>query len=262
MRVGSAMVPCSNRTWAKVAMANFGIVGHKGRMGHAIIAALEETDHVFRAGVDENGDARASARQCDVLIDFSAPDALHASCAAARKEGIPLLIGTTGLEKEHHASIDAAASEIAVLQTGNTSFGVTLLAHLVREAAGRLGTEWDIEVLEMHHRDKVDAPSGTAILLGTAAAEARGVSLAENRESGRDGYTGPRAEGAIGFAALRGGTVAGEHSVIFAGPDERLTLSHTAEDRMIFARGAVRAAEWLIGRQPGRYTMDDVLGIA
>jgi 4-hydroxy-tetrahydrodipicolinate reductase len=148
-----------------------------------------------------------------------------------------------------------------VLQTGNTSLGVTLLAHLVHEAAARLGPEWDIEIVEMHHRRKVDAPSGTALLLGEAAAAGRGIDLAAHRESGRDGHTGARGEGAIGFASLRGGTVAGEHSVIFAGEEERLTLSHGAENRMIFARGAVRAAAWLVGKQPGRYTMPEVLGL-
>ena len=157
--------------------------------------------------------------------------------------------------------IDEAARAIPVLQTGNTSLGVTLMAHLVREAATRLQDDWDIEVLEMHHRNKVDAPSGTANLLGEAAAEARGIDLSDNLESGRHGYTGPRGKGHIGFATLRGGTVAGEHSVIFAGDEERLTISHSAEDRMIFARGAVRGATWLIGREPGRYRMEDVLGL-
>ena len=135
------------------------------------------------------------------------------------------------------------------------------LAHLVREAASRLGPEWDIEVVEMHHRMKVDAPSGTALLLGQAAAEGRGIELDSHSERGRDGHTGARADGAIGFASLRGGTVAGEHSVILAGPQERLTLSHHAEDRMIFAHGAVRGAAWLIGQPPGRYSMGQVLGL-
>ena len=154
-----------------------------------------------------------------------------------------------------------AAESIPVLQTGNTSLGVTLLAHLVKQAAAKLGPEWDIEVLEMHHRMKVDAPSGTAKLLGEAAAEARGIDLLDAMDSGRHGQTGARREGAIGFATLRGGTVAGEHSVIFAGTDERMTLSHSAQDRSIFARGAIKAGEWLIGKPAGRYTMDDVLGL-
>ena len=172
-----------------------------------------------------------------------------------------MLIGTTGLSASDHALIDIRAQEIAVLQTGNTSLGVTLLASLVREAASRLGPEWDIEIVEMHHRMKVDAPSGTALLLGEAAAAGRGIELALNARSGRDGHTGQRDIGAIGFAALRGGTVAGDHSVILAGEQERITLSHHAEDRSIFARGALRGAEWLIGQAPGRYGMEDVLGL-
>ena len=185
---------------------------------------------------------------------------LDANLHAAIGAGIPLVIGTTGLEERHHGAIDDAARAVPVLQTGNTSLGVTLLAHLVREAAERLGPDWDIEILEMHHRRKVDAPSGTALLLGEAAAAGRGVALGDHAVRGRDGCTGAREEGAIGFAALRGGTVAGEHSVILAGSEERITLSHSAENRSIFARGAVRAAEWMIGRTPGRYTMDQVLG--
>lgn len=203
----------------------------------------------------------ALADASEVLVDFSAPFALDANLHAAVGAGIPIVIGTTGLEAAHHAAIDSAAGAVAVLQTGNTSLGVTVLAHLVREAAARLGDDWDIEIVEMHHRMKVDAPSGTALLLGEAAAAGRGVTLADHRESGREGQTGARARGAIGFAALRGGTVAGEHSVILAGEQERLTLSHSAESRAIFARGAVKAAEWLIGRAPGRYGMDDVLGL-
>lgn len=242
-------------------MARIGIVGSGGRMGQALAAAIEESGHTLAGGVDRGGEVAALARESEALVDFSAPGALSANLAAARAAGIPILIGTTGLEAEHHAAIDEAAAEIAVLQTGNTSLGVTLMAHLVREAAARLGPDWDIEILEMHHRMKVDAPSGTALLLGEAAAAGRGIELSANTESGRDGHTGARSEGAIGFAALRGGTVAGEHSVILAGAQERLTLSHSAENRSIFARGAVRAAGWLIGRTPGRYTMDDVLGL-
>ncbi|PHR11435.1 MAG: 4-hydroxy-tetrahydrodipicolinate reductase, partial [Sphingopyxis sp.] len=149
---------------------------------------------------------------------------------------------------------------VPVLQTGNTSLGVTLLAHLVREAAARLGPDWDIEILEMHHRRKVDAPSGTALLLGEAAAGARGIDLASHSERGRDGHTGARAKGAIGFAALRGGSVAGDHTVMLASDEERIELTHRAENRMIFARGAVKAAGWLVGQSAGRYGMDAVLG--
>ena len=230
-------------------------------MGHALERAIAEAGHECSGGVDRGGDPAALADRSDVLVDFSAPVALEVNLHAAIGAGIPLVIGTTGLEQGHHAAIDNAARDVAVLQTGNTSLGVTLLAHLVREAAARLGPEWDIEIVEMHHRRKVDAPSGTALLLGEAAAEGRGIELATNRESGRDGHTGARGEGAIGFAALRGGTVAGEHSVILAGEEERLTLAHSAENRMIFARGAVCAAAWLVGKEPGRYTMPEVLGL-
>jgi 4-hydroxy-tetrahydrodipicolinate reductase len=203
----------------------------------------------------------ALAAQSVALIDFSAPTALEATLDAAVTHACPILIGTTGLEERHHWLIDEAARSIPVLQTGNTSLGVTLLAALVAQAAAALGPDWDIEIVEMHHRHKVDAPSGTALLLGEAAAAARGVALAEVSERGRDGACGPRARGAIGFAALRGGSVPGDHSVIMASEGESITLSHRAEDRMIFARGAVRAIQWLCPQSAGRYRMEDVLGL-
>jgi 4-hydroxy-tetrahydrodipicolinate reductase len=240
-------------------MLQFGVIGHKGRMGQALETAIAEAGHQLCVGVDAGGNVGPLAVQCDVLVDFSAPDALAANLGAARVTGIPVLIGTTGLGEEHFVMLAEAARAVPVLQSGNFSLGVTLMAHLVREAAARLGPDWDIEVLEMHHRMKVDAPSGTAKLLGEAAASGRGIVLSDNMESGRHGMTGARDEGAIGFATLRGGTVAGEHSVTFAGPEERLSLSHSAENRMIFARGAVKAAQWLIGKPAGRYTMNDVL---
>jgi 4-hydroxy-tetrahydrodipicolinate reductase len=242
-------------------LARIGIIGSEGRMGHALARAIAAAGHEVAGGVDKGGDVALLADHSDVLADFSAPFALDANLHAAIGAGIPILVGTTGLEDAHHAAIDAASRAIAVLQTGNTSLGVTLLAHLVREAARRLGPEWDAEVLEMHHRMKVDAPSGTAQLLGQAAAEGRGIELGDRAERGRDGHTGARETGAIGFASLRGGTVAGEHTVIFAGEHERLTLSHSAEDRMIFAHGAVRGAAWLIGQPAGRYSMSQVLGL-
>ena len=229
-------------------------------MGVALAAAISEVGQQY-LGIDQGGDILKLANEADVLVDFSSPAALEATldaCVAART---PIVIGTTGLEERHHYLIDHAAGEIAILQTGNTSLGVTLLAHLVREAAARLDAGWDIEVVEMHHRMKVDAPSGTALLLGQAAAEGRGIDLAAASERGRDGVTGARGRGNIGFASLRGGTVAGDHDVIFAGDEEMITLSHRAENRMIFARGAVRAALWLTGQQPGRYTMPQVLGL-
>lgn len=242
-------------------MARIGIIGSEGAMGQALAGVIDTSDHEWAGGIDRGGDPASLADASDVLVDFSSPQALDANLHAAIGAGIPLVIGTTGLEERHHGAIDDAARAVAVLQTGNTSLGVTLLAHLVREAAERLGPDWDIEILEMHHRRKVDAPSGTALLLGEAAAAGRGITLDDHAVRGRDGCTGAREEGTIGFAALRGGTVAGEHSVILAGNEERITLSHSAENRSIFARGAVRAAEWMIGRDPGRYTMDQVLGI-
>lgn len=242
-------------------MARIGIIGSAGRMGQALAEAIAATGHEVSGGVDKGENVAGLADRSDALVDFSAPPALKDNLHAAIGAGIPILIGTTGLDASHHEAIDNAARVVPVLQTGNTSLGVTLLAHLVQEAASRLGPDWDIEIVEMHHRMKVDAPSGTAILLGEAAAKGRGIALADHTESGRHGHTGRRAEGAIGFAALRGGTVAGEHLVHFAGDHERITLTHLAENRMIFARGAVKGAEWLIGRAPGRYTMGQVLGL-
>lgn len=242
-------------------MARIGIIGSEGRMGQALARAIEAAGHENAGGIDRGGDAAGLADRSDALVDFSAPAALEANLHAAIGAGIPILVGTTGLEERHHAAIDSAALAIPVLQTGNTSLGVTLLAHLVREAAARLGPEWDVEIVEMHHRMKVDAPSGTALLLGEAAASGRQIELGAHSERGRDGHTGARERGAIGFASLRGGTVAGEHSVILAGEQERLTLSHSAEDRMIFAHGAVRGAAWLIGQPTGRYIMGQVLGL-
>ncbi|MEP2235841.1 MAG: 4-hydroxy-tetrahydrodipicolinate reductase [Alteripontixanthobacter sp.] len=240
-------------------MAAIGIIGSEGRMGQALMRAIADAGHDYAGGIDKGGDPAELAQASDALVDFSAPAALQANLSAAQAARVPILVGTTGLESAHHTALDEAANEIAVLQTGNTSLGVTLLANLVRQAAGKLDEDFDIEIVEMHHRAKVDAPSGTALLLGEAAAAGRGIALEDNCERGRDGHTGARARGAIGFASLRGGTVAGEHSVILAGQQERLTLSHHAEDRSIFARGAIRGAAWLIGRTAGRYSMDDVL---
>ena len=242
-------------------MARIGIIGSAGRMGHALIEAIEAAGDALAGGVDQGGDVAALASASDALVDFSHPDALEANLDAAVAAGVPILIGTTALEERHLWLCDHAAQDIPVLQTGNTSLGVNMLVHLVREAALRLDADWDIEIVEMHHRRKIDAPSGTALMLGAAAAEAREIRLHEASERGRDGITGARVRGAIGFASLRGGTVAGDHSAIFAGEDERIVLSHVAENRSIFARGAVRGAQWLIGQAAGRYTMAQVLGL-
>lgn len=230
-------------------------------MGAALVGAIAAAGHQLAGGVDKGGDVAALASSSDVLVDFSASAALEANLDAAVAAGTPIVVGTTGLEERHHWLCDAAADHVAVLQTGNTSLGVNLLAHLVREAAARLGEDWDIEVVETHHRMKVDAPSGTALLLGEAAAQGRGIDLAAHSARGRDGITGARRTGDIGFASLRGGSVAGDHTVHFLADNERLALSHLAENRAIFARGAVRAAEWLIGKPAGRYTMPQVLGL-
>lgn len=254
-------------------MTQIGIFGVAGRMGRAIVQIAVESGLPIAGGTARavagelapgiaiTADPQALAAASDVLIDFSVPAALAAHLDAALQARKPILIGTTGLEPDHHAAIDAAAAHIPVLQTGNTSLGVNLLAALVERAAAGLGDDWDIEIMEMHHRHKVDAPSGTALLLGEAAARGRGIVLADHSERGRDGITGARARGAIGFAALRGGSVAGEHQVIFATEGERIEIGHRAENRLIFARGAIKGAQWLVGQPAGRYDMKAVLGL-
>ncbi|MBJ6123409.1 4-hydroxy-tetrahydrodipicolinate reductase [Sphingomonas mollis] len=242
-------------------MTAIGIYGSAGRMGRAIAGAIVDQGAVLAGGCEAGGDPLALARIADVLVDFSTASALDAHLVAARTAGTPLVIGTTGLSAAQHAAIDEVARDVAILQTGNTSLGVTLLGMLVREAAAKLGADWDIEVVEMHHRHKVDAPSGTALLLGEAAAAGRGAPLSELRVDGRGGLTGARSDGTIGLASLRGGSVIGDHSVIFAGEGERIELNHRADDRSIFARGAVKAALWLADRPAGRYRMGDVLGL-
>jgi 4-hydroxy-tetrahydrodipicolinate reductase len=222
-----------------------------GRMGRAIADAAAK-DGAVKIAADGAGDG-------DVLIDFSVPQALQASLARAVLTNTPLLIGTTGLDASADAEIAEAARDIAVLRAANTSLGVALMCDLVERAARVLGEDWDIEIVEMHHRLKADAPSGTALTLGEAAARGRGVDLATHAECGRDGTGLVRAPGNIGFASLRGGTVAGDHDVIFAGPDERLIISHRAETRAIFARGAIAAARFLKGKPPGLYSMADVI---
>ena len=218
-----------------------------GRMGKAIAEAAGQ-DPRFLLEQDN----------ADVLVDFSAPGALSSSLDRALSAGVPILVGTTGLDQSADRLLADAAGQIAVLRAANTSLGVAVLADLVERAARALGAGWDIEIAEMHHRNKADSPSGTALALGEAAARGRGEPMRPER--GRDGTGLKREEGAIGYASLRGGTVAGEHDVIFAGPEERLILSHRAESRMIFARGALAAAAFLVGKPAGLYSMRDVVG--
>lgn len=241
-----------------------GVLGAAGRMGRAIADVAPGMGVELAGGVDRGGavfgpfeDAAQLALGTDVLIDFSVPDALAAHLDIARVDGGAIVVGTTGLSADHHRLIDTAAKAMAVLQAANMSLGVNLLAALVEQAAARLGPDWDIEVLEMHHRHKVDAPSGTALLLGQAAARGRGSALGPPEHD----RNGPRVEGEIGFASLRGGSVAGDHLVVLATEGERIELGHRAETRAIFARGAIRAAQWLAGKPAGRYTMADVLGL-
>jgi 4-hydroxy-tetrahydrodipicolinate reductase len=259
-----------------------GVLGAGGRMGQAIIAALAAWPGCTLAGaVERSGhplvgttlgkpwadsmticsNPGALAHRCDVLIDFTAPQALAATLDAACDAGCAVLVGTTGLDASHHDLVDQAARHIAVLQAANTSLGVALLTRLVEQATRALGPDWDIEIAELHHRMKVDAPSGTALALGEAAARGRGIDLAGHSDKGRDGITGARRAGQIGFASLRGGTAAGDHLVLLAGDGERIELAHKAENRGIFARGALQAAAWLAGKPAGRYTMADVLGL-
>ena len=262
------------------------VVGAAGRMGRMLVKTISETEGCALAGAVEQpgsiaigedagllagagranvaitADAEAAFAQADGVLDFTAPSASVHFAEIAARSGSVHVVGTTGLAEEHFAKLRAAAKRARIVQSGNMSLGVNLLAALARKVAATLGEDFDIEILEMHHRMKVDAPSGTALLLGEAAAEGRAVALKECAVRSRDGHTGQRRPGDIGFASLRGGTVAGEHSVIFAGPTERIELVHKAEDRALFARGAIRAALWARNQRPGYYTMADVLGIA
>jgi 4-hydroxy-tetrahydrodipicolinate reductase len=220
-----------------------------GRMGKAITMAASETDGFI---IDQN--------HGDVLVDFSSPDALELSLGRALSASIPILVGTTGLGPDHHEAIAKAARTIGVIQAPNTSIGINLLRDLVEQATARLGADWDIEILEMHHRHKVDAPSGTALMLGQAAAKGRGSSLEKlSRFDRMSNHGREREAGTIGYASLRGGSVAGEHVVILATEGERIELGHRADSRMIFARGALAAARFLVGRPAGLYSMRDVI---
>jgi 4-hydroxy-tetrahydrodipicolinate reductase len=254
----------------EAAMTAIGILGVRGRMGRAIGDEAAAAGATVAGGIDregfvhgDHGTAEKLAAASDVLVDFTAPDALQAHLDAAVAAGTPIMVGTTGLTPDHHRAIDAAAESVAVLQTANTSLGIALLRGLVEEAARRLGPEWDVEILDTHHRHKLDSPSGTALLLGTSANLGRGAAsgIEKNRFDRMQEGPHEREQGGIYYASLRGGSVAGDHLVIFAGEGERIELGHRAENRRIFARGAVKAALWLAGKAAGRYTMKDVLGL-
>jgi 4-hydroxy-tetrahydrodipicolinate reductase len=261
------------------------VAGAGGRMGRTLIRAISETpgaivtgaleapgsellgqDAGVLAGLPANGvelscDLWSLSKEADGILDFTVPAATIANVAIAAQRGLVHVIGTTGLSASDNAVIRSVTSQAIVVQSGNMSLGVNLLVALVKQVAKSLDEDFDIEIIEMHHKAKIDAPSGTAYLLGQAAAEGRGINLDQRSVRARDGYTGPRNPGDIGFATLRGGTVTGDHTVVFAGPYERIELAHKAEDRMIFARGALKAAMWAQNKKPGFYTMADVLGI-
>ncbi len=238
------------------------IFGASGRMGRAVIAAVEESPGTAVKGTATSaGDPAAALRGADVAIEFALPQATAANLAACVAAKRPIVIGTTGHDEAQRARIAAAAREIAIVMAPNMSLGVNLLLKLVELTAGKLDASYDIEVFEAHHRNKKDAPSGTALALGSAAAAGRGVKLSDVAEHARPGAGTARKPGAIGFSVFRGGDVVGDHTVTFAGAGERIELTHRASDRMAFARGAVQAARWLVGRPPGLYSMQDVLGL-
>jgi 4-hydroxy-tetrahydrodipicolinate reductase len=260
------------------------VAGAGGRMGRTLIKAISETPGVTLVGALEGAgspligqdagvlaglpannvklgsDAKAALANADAVIDFTIPKATVA--LAALTAGKAHIIGTTGLTADEEAKIRESAKNAVIVKSGNMSLGVNLMAALTKRVAKTLDQSYDIEVVEMHHNKKIDAPSGTALMFGQAAADGRGVDLGKNSERGRDGETGARKPGAIGFASLRGGNVVGEHHVIFAGAAERIELVHRAQDRMLFASGAVHAALWTRGKTPGLYSMMDVLGLA
>jgi 4-hydroxy-tetrahydrodipicolinate reductase len=268
-----------------MAQTRIGVIGCAGRVGRMLVADIVASEGCALAGgvvrpgsapvgqdlgalaglgpigIAVGDDPEQLLRDSDVAIEFTTPAATAEHATLAARLGKPLVIGTTGLAGAEEGALREAATRVPIVWAANTSLGINLLFGLVDQVAARLGADWDIEIIEMHHRGKVDAPSGTALALGRTAATSRGVAFDEVAQRGRDGITGPRRAGAIGFAALRGGDNIGEHHVIFAGIGERLELTHRATDRGIYAKGAVRAALWLVGRPPGLYGMKEVLGL-
>lgn len=261
------------------------VAGAGGRMGRTLVKAIADSKEFALAGALEDarspligwdagvlaglpqndikltGDAEPLLAKADGIVDFTAPSATLEFAALVAKAGKVHIIGTTGLSAANEAKIKDAAKSAVIVKSGNMSLGVNLLAALTKCVAKTFDNSFDIEILEMHHNQKVDAPSGTALMLGRAAADGRGIAFDKHSVKSRDGHTGARKGGDIGFATLRGGTVVGEHSVIFAGTAERVELTHKAEDRMIFARGALHAARWARTQKPGLYSMMDVLGL-
>ena len=262
------------------------VAGAGGRMGRALTRVISETpgavvtgaleapgsellgkDAGVLAGLPANGvllsaDLWTLSANADGILDFTVPGATIANVAIAAERGLVHIIGTTGLSSSDDAVIRSVTSRAIVVKSGNMSLGINLLAALVKRVAQSLDEDFDVEILEVHHKAKVDAPSGTALMLGEAAAAGRNVALDQHSARGRDGITGARRTGDIGFASLRGGTVTGDHTVIFAGPMERIELTHRAEDRTMFAQGAVKAALWARDKKPGMYSMADVLGLS
>ncbi|GBQ14110.1 4-hydroxy-tetrahydrodipicolinate reductase [Komagataeibacter rhaeticus] len=251
-----------------------GIAGLNGRVGRLLAEEVPAGGALLVGGTTRDGasvtgidcpvyaDISDLAPQCDVVIDFTHVATVETHAIALTLAGTAWVLGTTGLSTRAQQAVDTTARRIAVVQAANFSPGVTLVTRLARQMGAALpGSDYDAEILEMHHRQKVDAPSGTALAMGRAVAEGRGIRLEEHIESGRDGHTGPRTDGAIGFAALRGGQIVGEHSVIFTSSHEQISLTHRSFDRRVYATGAVRAAQWLRTRPPGLYDMEDVLGL-
>ncbi|WP_415919265.1 4-hydroxy-tetrahydrodipicolinate reductase [Tateyamaria sp. SN6-1] len=261
------------------------VAGASGRMGQMLIETIAASDAAHLAGVLERpghawigqdlgtvtggqptgvmvyDDPLEPMANAQALIDFTAPEATIALSHVAAQARAVHVIGTTGMTDDQIAALEPASRHCAIVRAGNMSLGVNLLTQLTRRVAAALDEDFDIEVIEAHHHHKVDAPSGTALMLGEAAAQGRGVDLRDVRDSGRDGITGARKRGDIGFTAIRGGDIVGEHDVLFAAPGERIVLRHMATDRGIFARGALKAALWGQGKAPGEYDMVDVLGL-
>ena len=255
---------CTEITYKHIFMSiHIGIAGISGRMGRLLVEEVATAGCALSGGTRSGETVEALASASDVVIDFTRASAVQEHAAALAASGTAWVLGTSGLSAADEAAVAAAASQVPVVYAANFSAGVTLVLALAERMAASLPSQqYDAEILEMHHRQKVDAPSGTAVALGRAVAAGRQVDLATVMQSGRDGHTGPRQAGTIGFATLRGGQVVGEHSLLFAGADEQIVLTHKAFDRRTFASGAVRAALWVAGRAPGLYGMRDVLGLS